>query len=69
MTQLEQNIAFCIDEMHLDDDQIGDMLRAIEDLGVQSVEYFCEEFLFTVEGEDILKYHNDDYLKIDWRLK
>ena len=68
MTQLEQNIAFCIDEMQLDDDQIGDMLRAIEDLGVQSVEYFCEEFLFIVEGEDILKYHNDDYLKIDWRL-
>ena len=68
MTQLEQNIAFCIDEMQLDDDQIGDMLRAIEDLGVQSVEYFCEEFLFIVEGEDILKYHDPNYLTINWGL-
>jgi len=68
MTQLEKNIAFCIDECEMDDEQIGDMLRAIEDLGLQSVEYFCEEFIFIVKGESISKYHNDDYLKIDWRL-
>ena len=67
--QLQKNIEFCIDECDMDDEQVGEMLRAIESISIQSVEYFCEEFLFIVEGEDILKYHNDDYLKIDWRLK
>ena len=69
MTQLEQNIAFCIDEMQLDDDQIGDMLRAIEDLGVQSVEYFCEEFIFdTGNPDDIERLHDPNYLTINWGL-
>ena len=73
--QLEANIAFCIDELDLDDNHIGEMLRCIERLGISSVEYFCEEFVFVCEddygNEDIdalNRCHDDDYLKIEWRL-
>ena len=73
--QLENNIAYCIDYLELDDDHIGEMLRCIERLGIQSVEYFCEEFVFVCidnEGEEDIdalnRVHDDDYLKIQWRL-
>ena len=67
--QLEKNIAFCIDECDMDDEDIGEMLRAIERLGLASVEYFCEEFIFTAEDHDTtMRYHDDDYLTIKWRL-
>ena len=46
MDQLERDIAFCIDECDMNDEQIGDMLRACENLGGIAVEYFCEEFVF-----------------------
>ena len=64
MTQLEKDIAFCIDEMDLSDEDIGDMLRACERLGGIAVEYFCEEFIFMTEDTDPMKYHNDEYLNI-----
>ena len=35
-TQIEKDIAFCIDECEMDDEQIGDMLRACESLGGMS---------------------------------
>ena len=73
--QLEANIAFCVDELDLDDTSIGDMLRCIEKLGIASVEYFCEEFVFICEDEDgnedtdaLNRCHDDDYLKINWSL-
>ncbi len=73
--QLEKDIAFCIDEMDLADDEIGDILRACERLGGISVEYFCEEFIFACYDEDgnedidaLDRCHDDDHLKIDWRL-
>ena len=60
--QLEKNIAFCIDECDMDDEDIGEMLRAIDRLGLASVEYFCEEFIFTAEDHDTtMRYHDDDY--------
>ena len=68
-TQLEKDIAFCIDDLGLDDNQIGEMLRACEQLGNITVEYFCEEFIFVDENGDAKeRWHDDDYLKIDWRL-
>ena len=74
--QLESNIAFCIDELDLDNDSIGDMLRCIEKLGIASVEYFCEEFVFVCYDEDdnedieaLNRVHDDEYLKIQWRLE
>ena len=73
--QLEANIAFCIDELDLDNDHIGEMLRCIERLGISSVEYFCEEFGFICEDDEgnedidaLNRVHDDDYLKIEWRL-
>ena len=49
-TQLEKDIAYCIDECDMNDEQIGQMLRATEELGNISVEYFCEEFIFVDEN-------------------
>ena len=68
-TQLEKDIAFCIDELDLSNNEIGDILRACEKLGNIPVEYFCEEFIFECDDEDELdRLHDDNYLKIDWKL-
>ena len=68
-TQLEKDIAYCIDYLNLSDNQIGEMLRVCEKLGNITVEYFCEEFIFQCDNEeDVHRLHDDNYLKIDWRL-
>ena len=67
--QLEKDIAFCIDELDLSNDEIGNILRACERLGNIPVEYFCEEFIFEEEDSDALdRYHDDNYLTINWGL-
>ena len=67
--QLEQDIAYCIDILDLSNNEIGDILRACERLGNISVEYFCEEFIFQEDDEDALnRYHDDNYLTINWGL-
>ena len=73
--QLEANIAFCVDELDLDDNSIGEMLRCIERMGISSVEYFCEEFVFECfdnEGNEDLealeRVYDENYLPIQWRL-
>ena len=64
-SQIEKDIAFCIDECDMDDEQVGDMLRCCERLGNIAVEYFCEEFVFVdEEGHVSDKLHNDEYLNI-----
>ena len=69
LNSLQKDISYCIDYLELNDTQIGEMLRACEQLGNISVEYFCEEFIFEVDNEDALdRYHDDNYLKIDWKL-
>ena len=68
-TQLEKDIAYCIDELDLDDNRIGELLRACEELGNISCEYFCEGFVFVDEnGEAQDRWHDDDYLRINWSL-
>ena len=68
-TQLEKDIAFCIDELDLSNNEIGDILRACERLGNIPVEYFCEEFIFECDDEDELdRLHDDNYLTINWVL-
>ena len=62
MTQIERDIAFCIDELDLADEAIGELLRACERLGGISVEYFLEEFVF--EGGEADEYHDSNYLSI-----
>ncbi len=73
--QLEKNIAFCIDDLNLTNAQIGEMLRCIESMGISSVEYFCEEFVFECFDEDgnvdldaLDRVHDENYLPIQWRL-
>ena len=69
MTQLEKDIEYCIDYLELSDEHIGEMLRTCERLGGIGVEYFCEEFVFECDTEEELnRLHDDNYLKIDWRL-
>ena len=68
-TQLEKDIAFCIDDCGMDDEQIGDMLRVCEKLGGISCEYFAEEFVFCDDKDAIERYHNDEYLKIKWTIE
>ena len=67
-TQLEKDIAFCIDECGMTDDQVGEMLRTCENLGGISCEYFAEEFVFCDDKDAIQRYHDPDYLSIEWRL-
>ena len=68
--QLEKDIEFCIDICDMDDNQIGEMLRVCEQLGGISCEYFAEEFVFLCgkEEEHIPRYHDDNYLRINWSL-
>ena len=73
--KLERDIAYCVDELDLSNEQIGEMLRCIEKLGNISVEYFCEEFIFEClddEGDEDLeqlnRVHDDNYLTIIWGL-
>ena len=67
--QLIADIAFCVDDLELNDEQIGIYLRAAEEIGV-SCRYMSEEFVFESDTmEEFHRLHLDpDYLKIDWRL-
>ena len=67
--QMEKDIAYCIDILDLSNNQIGEILRACEQLGNISVEYFCEEFIFQCDTEEELaRLHDDNYLTINWGL-
>ena len=63
-TKLERDIAFCIDDCGMDDEQIGDMLRICEELGNISCEYFAEEFVFIDDNNGGERLHTNDYLNI-----
>ena len=67
--QLIADIAFCVDDLELNDEQIGIYLKAAEEIGV-SCRYMAEEFVFESDTmEEFHRLHLDpDYLKIDWRL-
>ena len=72
MTQEDQliaDIAFCVDDLELNDEQIGIYLKAAEEIGV-SCRYMAEEFVFESDTqEEFHRLHLDpEYLKIDWRL-
>ena len=58
--QLEKDIAYCIDILDLSNNQIGEILRACEQLGNISVEYFCEEFIFQCDTDEELDRLHDD---------
>lgn len=60
--QLQEDIAYCIDDCNLGDEMIGNVLRSCEELGNISAEYLMEEFVF--EGGDSAKYDDINYLNI-----
>ena len=59
--QLKENIRYCIDELNLEDESVGEVLRAAEKLGV-SCEYFVEEFVVLDDVNSTQSIHDDDYL-------
>ena len=67
--QLIAYIALCVDDLELNDEQIGIYLRASEEIGV-SCRYMAEEFVFESDTlEEFERLHLDpEYLKIKWRL-
>ena len=59
--RIQNDIAFCIDKLNLDDERIGELLRICEEINV-SCEYFMNEFVCTDDNEDPV--HDPDYLNI-----
>ena len=73
--QIEQDILFLQDECDMTSNQCNEIIRACEDLGGISAEYFCEEFVFICEDENgeedvdaLNRVHDDNYLRINWGL-
>ena len=57
--QLVDNLEFCIETMGCNDEQVGEVLAATNELGL-NVEYFMNEFMET-SSKDV---HDPDYLNI-----
>ena len=65
--QIFADIDFLVDEMAMNADQCDEILRACEDLGGISAEYFCEEFVFIPDEstpEEVGNLHDHNYLNI-----
>ena len=61
LKKIQNDIAFCIDELNLDNEMIGEFLRICEEIDV-SCEYFMEEFVCNDDNSDPI--HDPDYLNI-----
>ena len=61
LESIKKDIAFCIDELNLNNEMIGELLRICEELHV-SCEYFMDEFVCTESNDDPL--HDENYLNI-----
>ena len=61
LKRIQNDIAFCIDELNLEDEMIWELLRICEDIGV-SCEYFMNEFVCTEDNSDPV--HDPEYLSI-----
>ena len=69
MQTIETDLQFCLETLGLNDKQTDEILNVCENLGAIPVEYFCEEFIFQCDDEDALdRYHDDNYLTINWGL-
>ena len=58
---IKKDIAYCIDELNLDNEMIGELLRICEEVGV-SCEYFMNEFVCNDDNSDPI--HDPEYLSI-----
>ena len=69
MQSIQNDLQFCLETLGLNDKQTDEILDCCENLGAISVEYFCEEFIFECDDLDALdRYHDDNYLTINWGL-
>ena len=70
ISDIERDIKYCIDVLKLNDEQMGMVLRCADELAKFSAQYCMEEFILeNLESpEEILRYADPNYLKIDWRL-
>ena len=69
MRSIETDLQFCLETLGLNDTQTDEILNCCENLGAIPVEYFCEEFIFECDDLDALdRYHDDNYLTINWGL-
>ena len=73
--QLLRDVEWLEDNLNIIGRECDEVLNACEKLGGLSAEYFCEEFIFMCEDENgdedveaLNRVHDDDYLKINWRL-
>ena len=73
--QLLRDVEWLEDNLNIIGRECDEVLNACEKLGGLSAEYFCEEFIFMCEDENgeedveaLNRVHDDDYLRIDWRL-
>ena len=74
-SQLLRDVEWLEDNLNIIGRECDEVLNACEKLGGLSAEYFCEEFIFMCEDENgeedveaLNRVHDDDYLRIDWRL-
>ena len=58
---IKKDIAYCIDELNLDNEMIGELLRICEEVGV-SCEYFMDEFVCNDDNSDPI--HDPEYLTL-----
>ena len=61
LKRIQNDIAFCIDELNLEDEMIGELLRICEEINV-SCEYFMNEFVCNDDTSDPI--HDPEYLSI-----
>ena len=61
LESIKKDIANCIDELNLDNEMIGELLRICEEVGV-SCEYFMDEFVCNDDNSDPI--HDPEYLSI-----
>ena len=74
-SQLLHDIEWLEDNLNIVGRECDEVLNACEKLGGLSAEYFCEEFIFMCEDENgeedveaLNRVHDDEYLRINWRL-
>ena len=65
--QIFTDIDYLVDELGCTADDCDEILRACDELGGISAEYFCEEFVFIPDDstpDDVARLHDPDYLNI-----
>jgi len=60
--QLTEDIAYCTQALGCNSEETDELIHSAEVLTL-NVRYFVEEFIFG--GNDVMKYHREDYMDLD----